>query len=110
MARRSVEFVTAQNWERRLAQLEKMTVQEKREFEEKSRVELSVQDIRDQTVGIVYARFGKNEGAFYAVKSRGGATPSTLGKWDRGETYQPRMATIRRTLRACGKDLGIIDL
>lgn len=100
------EIVPAHEWQRRLARNELRERQEKREFERKRQLELSVEDLRDTAVSLIRNEVGDD---YEKIHERGGAHPSTLKAWETGAVRRPQMPTLRASLRAIGKDLGIVD-
>lgn len=106
--KRAVQVVFATGFALRMNALAKMEAKERKEFLKKTRIELSVADLRDATLSVVHNTYGRAEGAFYDVHERGGPHHRTLSKWEDGTTLQPRLETIRRALLVCGKDLGIV--
>jgi hypothetical protein len=110
MVKRSVEIVDARSWQRRLAQLERLTERERKEFDRLTRLEVNVRDLRDETVGAVYAKFGAHEQGLLRLKAAGGVCPATIRNWDVGRTEFPHLTSIQRTLVACGKRLRVGDL
>lgn len=96
MRKRQIEWVSARDWQARLAKLEKLPAKDRREFEEKQRLELDVRDLRDEAVGMIYARYGQGKDGLKLCQAAGGPAPSTVTAWDRNEVYQPHLSTIRR--------------
>lgn len=110
MPRKAVEIVSAKDWRKRLTRLEKMKADERREFQEKTRLEVSTRDLRDATVGEVYAKYGKGDDGLSICQANGGPAPQTIRNWDKGVTEFPHLQTIRRALLACDMDLRPVSL
>jgi hypothetical protein len=106
------EIVSAQEWHKRIdqwsAQKAKANGAENKSFTVR-RPELSVADLRDQTIGIIHSTYGKAGDAFINVYQHLGPHPSTLRSWEDRRTLAPRMTTLRAALRACGYDLGVVN-
>jgi hypothetical protein len=81
-----------------------------REWEAQRRVE----DLRDNTIAIVLDGIDTTDKRsvhrrFQEVELAYGASVATLYKWLHKEVAAPKLTTIRATLRACGRDLGIME-
>lgn len=106
-ARRDVELVSAKDWQKRLAQLERMNAKDRREFEAKRRLEMSVEDLRDEIVGHVIAELGNGveDKAFELCHARGGPHPSTLKSWRDRQVVRPWTSKLRQAGVTVGWDL-----
>ena len=107
MARRETVYVTAREWKARLTLHLSKSAAEQREFDERSRLELSVTDLRDEAVGIAYSVYGRDREGLKLLQANGGACPQTIYNWDRDKVKAPHLNTLRRTLMACGYDFKI---
>lgn len=72
-----------------------------------------VEDLRDDTLALVLEGVEPGNRAaiqkrFDEIERNHGATATTLWKWFNKEVSAPQMPTVRATLRACGRDLGIV--
>lgn len=103
-------IVPASEWAKRLGAIERMEAKERAEFLSKRRLEVSVEDIRDDAVSAIMNRVGGTiEDKFMTVHGRGGPHPSTLFKWHTRETMRPQLAKLRAALMAVDLDLGVVD-
>lgn len=101
------KILTAAEWQKRIAQDEAKARKDERHFEKMRLYELSVEDLRDETMSIVRNTFGNGETAYEEIHARNGAHPSTLKAWDEKRIMRPHMSKIRSVLLACGYDLSI---
>lgn len=101
------EVVRSKDWERKVAA---MIRKENREFTEKRRLELSVEDLRDQLIGIIHETHGRGLDAYDKVHEAGGPHPSTLRAWDEKRVMRPQSPTMRAAARACGYDLQFVKI
>lgn len=72
-----------------------------------------VEDLRDDTLALVLEGVEPGNRAainarFEQVERNHGASAATLWKWFDKKVNAPQMPTVRATLRAVGKDLGIV--
>lgn len=110
MSRRERIFVTADQWQRRLTQLDKMQAAERREFDEKYRYEISLTEDRIQALAIIRQRFGSSEGGWERCAAQGGCSISTYRSWDDPvRNVQPRDQSFKKTAVACGVKYGFHD-
>jgi hypothetical protein len=102
-----VVLVTAKDWQKRLAEVERMNARERREFEEKRRLEISVEDLRDEVTGMVIAELGGGveDKAFELCHARGGPHPSTLRHWANRTVHRPWTSKMRQAGLTVGMDL-----
>jgi hypothetical protein len=71
---------------------------------ERAQIE-SYEDLRDDVLSVL-----KNHQMSYEdVHGKLGPHPSTLHKWETGDTHQPRLAKMQSALRTVGYDIGIIE-
>lgn len=104
------KIVTATEWDTILRKWSRADEKSRKRLYRDERYEISIEDIRDQVVGIVHETFGRGDDAFHEVRARHGAHPTTLRNWELGIVKRPQLAKLRETLRACGKDIGVIEL
>lgn len=105
MAKRETVLVPAEDWQKRLAALERMNAADRRQFESQRRLELSIEDLRDEIVGIVLSGHGTDDECFQACYEAGGPHPSTLRHWRDKTILSPRANTMRKAAIACGYDM-----
>ena len=103
-ARRPRVIVPANQWERRMATVQR---REKRGERALETYEISVEDLRDEALGAIRTALGRGHDAFEIVHARFGPHPSTLSSWEAHRVRSPRMSTLRAALRAVGLDLTI---
>jgi hypothetical protein len=107
-ARKQRVILTADEWQKRLAAEERAAKRAgaKQQTHEAQRAfELSVKDLRDQTVSIVRNTYGDD---YEKCHQNGGAHPSTIRSWQNDEVLRPQMPTMRATLLSCGYDINIV--
>jgi hypothetical protein len=75
---------------------------ERRQFVLRTAIESKVSFLRDATVNIV------GDTKLQDIQDRGGATPSTIRRWQRKQVVSPKLTTLLSTLDACGYDLKLI--
>lgn len=104
---RQVELVSAKDWQARLTQLERMNAKERKEFDLHRRLEISVEDLRDEIVGAVIAELGGGveDKAFERCHALGGAHPSTLRAWSNRTVHRPWTSKMRQVGLTVGMDL-----
>jgi len=107
MAKRQVVLVSARDWQRRLAALEKKPTQERREFEEKSRYEISLTEDRKQALALIREKLGPGETGWERASARGGCSVWTYRTWDdETRNVQPRDQSFKKTAVALGINYG----
>lgn len=99
-------ILSAAEWQVRMRQEER----ERREFEEKRTFELSVEDLRDQTVAIIRQAYGRGESALEKVHANCGPHPATIRLWEDKKVKAPRLNKMRQALVACGHDFKIVPM
>ena len=106
-AKRELHLISASQWQRHLAQLERMNQREREEFESKRKFEISVEDLRDEIVGHVIAELGGGveDKAFEICHARGGPHPSTLRHWRERTVHRPWTSKMRQAGLTVGWDL-----
>lgn len=107
--RRVRVLVSAAEWQKRLAALESMAEREREEFSSRQRLELSLEDQRDQAIGLLAERFGPGEEGWKRAHENGGCHPSTYRLWDKRLVYNPRGESFRMTAIATGIEYGFFD-
>lgn len=101
------EIIPANEWVKRIEAMQRMQSKERREFERKRAFEISVTDLRDDTITAIRNELGNGDNAFDTVNGRLGPCKSTLHAWENRTTLRPHTTTLRAALRAVGLDLRI---
>lgn len=73
-------------------------------FDERGRVMVSIEDLRDDTISVVRNSHKTAE----QIRADGGPHPQTLAKWLEGDTKRPQLNTIRAALLACDHDFQVV--
>jgi hypothetical protein len=73
-------------------------------FDERGRVQVSIEDLRDDTISIIR----NSHKTFDQIRADGGPCASTLTKWLERQTQRPQLNTIRAALLACDHDFYIL--
>lgn len=104
---RELVLVSAKDWQRRLSALERMNRAERDEFHRLRRLEISVEDLRDEIVGMVIAELGRGveDTAFETCHANGGPHPGTLKRWADRTVHRPWTSKMRQAGLTVGMDL-----
>lgn len=110
--KRETEWVSADQWVARLTAIENMNARERQEFEMNRRVELSIEDLRDEITGAVIAQLGGGveDKAFELCHARGGPHPSTLKAWADRSVHRPWTSKMRQAGLTIGWDLKWVQV
>lgn len=104
---RELVLVSAKDWQKRLSALEKLSAHERTEFHRLRRLEISVEDLRDEIVGMVIAELGRGveDVAFETCHANGGPHPGTLRRWAERTVHRPWTSKMRQAGLTVGMDL-----
>lgn len=104
---RELILVSARDWQKRLSALTRMTRAEQEEFHRLRRLEISVEDLRDEIVGMVIAELGRGveDVAFETCHANGGPHPGTLKRWADRTVHRPWTSKMRQAGLTVGMDL-----
>lgn len=109
-ATRERVLVSAEDWSKRLAKLERMSQREREAFDKAKRLEISLTEDRIQALALLRGRFGDGEQAFHEAAQRGGCSVWTYKTWaDESRNVQPRDQSFKRTAIALGIHYGFHD-
>lgn len=103
-------FVSADEWVKRLTQLERMAEKERKQFEEAKRLEISLTEDRMQALAMIRERFGPGEEGWKKAEEAFGCSAWTYKTWaDAERNVQPRDQSFKRTAIALGIKYGFHD-
>lgn len=107
--KRRHEILLAADWDKVVDRYRKANDAQKKVLRAEVRYEVSVQDLRDEVVGLVASTFGKGEDGWREVHARGGPHYNTLRNWDQGIVLRPQLAKLREAALTCGFDFTLVS-
>lgn len=100
-------LVTAEQWQARLAALDRMAAKEREEFDRLKRLEVSLTEDRIQALALLRERFGAGEEGWRRAAELGGCSWWTYRDWaDEAKNVQPRDQSFKRTAIVLGLKYG----
>lgn len=99
------EFVSAEQWQRRIKVWQSMPASERRELD--YRLAIGLTEDRMQAMAVIREVFGPGEAGWRACQDAGGCSWWTYRNWaDETKDIQPHARSLKQTSVACGRWKG----